>query len=169
VVRIRNVTSTGFGIPLQERDYQDGIHATETVSYLVMERGHHILSDGTQVEAGTFDTAQTSFGAVPFKKAFSVAPVVIASIASDNEAEAVTGRLRRANTLKFQFRLQEQELNVQTHATETVSYIAWEPSSGNIDGLTIEVNKTPNAVKDKFYSIAFTTTFSAAPVFLGDM
>jgi hypothetical protein len=93
VVRIRNVTSTGFDIRLQEWDYQDGIHATETVSYLVMERGHHILSDGTQVEAGTFNTAQTSFGTISFKQPFMVAPVVIASIASNNETEAVTGRV----------------------------------------------------------------------------
>jgi hypothetical protein len=111
VVRFRKVTSTGFDVRLQEWDYQDGMHATETVNYLVMERGHHVLSDGTQVEAGTFDTAQTSFGTIAFKQPFRAAPVAIISIASNNEADAVTGRVCKVSKTAFQFRLQEQKLN----------------------------------------------------------
>jgi hypothetical protein len=169
MLRIRNVTSTGFDIRLQEWDYQDGSHATETVNYLAMERGHHTLSDGTQVEAWTFDTSRTRFETVPFKQLFTLSPVVIASIASVNEAEAVVGRVRRVNTAIFQFRLQEQKLNVQTHATETISYIAWEPLSGTIDGLTIEVNTTPDVVQHTFYSLVFGVSFSDTPVFVADM
>jgi len=32
--------------------YLDIVHTTETVSYMVVERGIHELSDGTWVEAG---------------------------------------------------------------------------------------------------------------------
>jgi PKD repeat protein len=169
VVRIRNVTPTGFDIRVQEWDYLDGIHAVETVSYLVMERGHHILSNGIQVEADTFDTSRTSFGTISFQKPFAVTPVLLTSISSLNEADAVIGRVRRVSSTTFQYRLQEQKLNVQTHATETVSYIAWEPVSEAIDGLTVDVNRTPDAVTDKFYSIIFKSTFTAAPAFLSDM
>lgn len=35
--RIRNVSKTGFEIRLEEWDYQDGAHAPETVSYVVVE------------------------------------------------------------------------------------------------------------------------------------
>jgi hypothetical protein len=95
--------------------------------------------------------------------------VVITSVASFNEAEAVTGRVRRASPTSFQYRLQEQELNAQVHAKETVAYIAWEPSAGPIDGLTVEVKKTPDTVLHTFYRIVFTTSFSDAPVLLADM
>ena len=169
VVRMRNVNTTGFDIRLQEWDYQDGVHTAETVGYLVMERGHHILSDGTHVEVGTVDTAKTSFLTVSFKQPFNVAPVVITSVVSTNEAEAVTGRVRRPSPTSFQYRLQEQELNTQVHAKETVAYIAWEPSAGTIDGLTVKVNKTPDAVLHNFYRILFGTGFSTAPVLLADM
>jgi PKD repeat protein len=169
VVRLRNVNATGFDIRLQEWGYQDGIHAAETVGYLVMERGHHILSDGTHVEVDTVDTAKTSFSTVSFKQPFNVAPVVITSVASFNEAEAVTGRVREASPTSFQYLLQEQELNTRVHAKETVAYIAWEPSAGPIDGLTVEVNKTPDAVLHTFYRIVFTTSFSDTPVLLADM
>ena len=95
--------------------------------------------------------------------------MVIASIASVNEAEAIVGRVRRVNTANFQFRLQEQELTVQTHATETISYIAWESLTGTIDGLTIEVNTTPDVVQHTFYRLVFSASFSDTPVFLADM
>ena len=36
-VRVRNVTATGFEVRLQEWDNQDGNHATENVSYIVIE------------------------------------------------------------------------------------------------------------------------------------
>lgn len=31
----------------------DGPHTTETMSYLVVDAGTHILSDGTMIEAGS--------------------------------------------------------------------------------------------------------------------
>jgi hypothetical protein len=173
VARIRNVTPNGFDIRVQEWDYLDGIHTTETVGYLVMERGSFVLDDGTadgiRVEADTFDTNRTSFTSIPFSQPFNVAPVVLAAINSVNEAAAVIGRLRNISATAFQFRLQEQEKNANSHAMETVSYIAWEPSSATIDGRTFEVNATPKVVTHLFYSIGFTAPFAAVPVFVADM
>ena len=65
--------------------------------------------------------------------------------------------------------MQKQELNSQTHTTETISYIAWEPSSGNIDGLTFEINKTGNVVTDDFHKVTFNQDFMTSPMFLADM
>ena len=53
--------------------------------------------------------------------------------------------------------------------TSTVSYIAWEPSSGTIDGLTFEVNKTGDKINHNFQTIVYDGTFMNAPVFLADM
>jgi hypothetical protein len=173
VVRIRNVTPNGFDIRVQEWDYLDATHPTETVGYLVIERGSFILDDGTadgiRVEADTFDTNRTSFTSIPFSHPFNVAPVVLAAVNSVNEAAAVTGRLRNISSTAFQFRMQEQEKNPNSHAMETVAYIAWESSSGTIDGLTFEVNATPKAVTHLFYHIGFTAPFANLPVFVADM
>ncbi|MCK5324034.1 MAG: PKD domain-containing protein, partial [Desulfobulbaceae bacterium] len=73
VVRIRNVTETGFEIRIQEWDYLDGIHEAETVSYVVMELGSYELADGSYVEAGRFVTQSvTLFNTIEFNLPFNV-------------------------------------------------------------------------------------------------
>lgn len=170
VVRIRNVDSNGFEVRIQEWDYLDGIHGEETVSYIVMEQGSYTLEDGTLVEAGSFETDNTSSSeVVSLNKAFTAEPVVIAAVTSFNEEDAVTGRIRGITTNGFEYRMQEQELNSQVHATETISYIAWEPSSGDVEGLTFEVKKTANSIRHKPYAIPFDQDFMNIPVFFADM
>jgi len=170
VLRIRNVDSRGFDIRVQEWDYLDGAHTTENVSYIVMERGAYALPDGTMVEAGTFDTDTTSsFGWVDFSQTFNQVPVVTSTVSSFNEEDAVCSRLRNIDTTGFEFRMQEQELNRQIHTIETISYIAWEPSSGTVGNLTFEVDKTDDMITHNLQTIVYNETFMATPVFLADM
>ncbi len=170
VARIRNVGATGFEIRVQEWDYLDDIHSMETVGYIVMERGTHTLADGTMVEAGQFETDMTSsFGDVAFSRTFQVAPVVITAVSSYNEADAVTTRVQNVSTNGFELRMQEQEINPQVHDSETICYIAWEPSSGTVDGLTFEVEKTDDVVTHELHTVVYDETFIDVPVFLADM
>jgi hypothetical protein len=170
VLRIQNVDSTGFDIRIQEWDYLDGTHATENVSYIVMERGSYILEDGTKVEAGRFDTDTTgSFGWVDFSQTFNQVPVVTTTVSSFNEEDAVCSRLKNINTTGFDFCMQEQEGNRQIHTIETISYIAWEPSSGTVGNLTFEVDKTNDVITHNLQTIVYNETFMATPVFLADM
>ncbi|MDL2121713.1 MAG: H-type lectin domain-containing protein [Deltaproteobacteria bacterium] len=170
VLRIRNVDSRGFDIRVQEWDYLDGNHTTENASYIVMERGSYILEDGTKVEAGRFDTDTTgSFGWVDFSQTFNQVPVVTSTVSSFNEEDAVCSRLKNIDTTGFDFCMQEQEGNSQIHTTETISYIAWEPSSGTVDNLTFEVDKTDDVITHNLQTIVYNETFIATPVFLADM
>jgi hypothetical protein len=95
--------------------------------------------------------------------------VVIASIQTINEDGAVTGRIRSIDTQGFNFRMQKLERNVKKHATETIGYVAWEPSKGTIDGMPIEVAKTINTVTHSFYTIQFEQSFATTPGFIADM
>lgn len=170
VIRIRNVDENGFEIRVQEWDYLDGTHAEETVSYLVMESGNYTLDDGTKVEAGMFETDKTrGFEPVSFSQSFQKIPVVVTSILSINESDAVIGRIRNIDTQGFDFRLQEQEGNSKNHVTESIGYIAWEPSRGTIDNLTFEINKTSDSVTHNFYTIQFSQNFLTTPMFVADM
>jgi len=172
VVRIQNVDSTGFYVRIQEWAYLNGTHTTENVSYIVMERGSYILEDGTKVEAGRFDTDTTGTGSfewVDFSQTFNQVPVVTSTVSSFNEEDAVCGRLKNIGTTGFDFCMQEQESNSQIHTTETISYIAWEPSSGTVGKLTFEVNKTDDVITHNWQTIVYNETFIATPVFLADM
>jgi hypothetical protein len=170
VIRIRNVDSTGFEIRIQEWGYLDDVHTVETVSYLVMEAGRHTLDDGTRIEAATVVTgAASSFQTVAFSEGFNVVPVVLSTLTSFNDADTVTGRMKRVTTDGFSYRMQEQESNTQDHMQETLSYIAWEPSSGEMGDTSFRVGRTVDAVKHKDYSLLFDSPLASSPIFLADM
>lgn len=56
----------------------DGPHTTETMSYLVVDRGVHTLSDGSIVEAGSFEGLKDSFKFIKFSREFNHVPVILA-------------------------------------------------------------------------------------------
>lgn len=166
VIRIRNVTQDSFEIRIQEWDYLDGSHVQESVSYLVMEQGHFSLPDGTQVEAGTFQT--DSSASVDFQLGFAATPVVTAAITSDNDPAAVTGRLSNTDPSGFSYELQEEAAD-QSHAQESVTYIAWEPGTGEMEGISYEVGRTEDVVTDAQHYITLSQGFTSVPAFLADM
>ena len=170
VIRVRNVTGSGFEVRVQEWEYLDGYHAIEQVNYLVIESGSYELPGGSRVEAGRFSAnAVGSFAAVQFKQPFSTVPVVMTTTTSVNEGDAVAMRLRNITTTTFDYRIQEQEANDQRHAPEEAGYIAWEPSAGSMDGLVFEIGRTANSVTHNFQALPFYEPFSSPPVFLAGM
>ncbi len=170
VVRMRNLDQSGFEIRLQEWDYLDGTHGREKLSYLVVEQGAHKLSDDVQIEAGYFNhaTVQTH-RRIAFKQAFNTKPVIVTSITSTNEADAVTGRVQKVGLAGFDYRLQEQESNRQRHASEQIAYIAWPPSAGIVGNLSFEVARASTLVDHRFQQLAFSSSFAHTPAFIADM
>jgi hypothetical protein len=170
VVRIRNLTSTGFEIRLQNWNYLPDTHAAEQVTFIALERGRHTLEDGTMIEAGLFSTNKVgTFVPVKWSQTFNVVPVVAASIVSANDADAVDGRMRKISTAGFEYTMQEQELNSKTHGLESIAYIAWEPSAGQAGDLTYEVGVTADAVTDAWHVLSFSEPFPVAPGLIADM
>jgi PKD repeat protein len=171
VVRLDGIDNAGFWIRIQEWDYLDGSHTPEAVSYLVMESGSHQLPDGTQVEAGHLEVQNTgtelsatdAFAAVDFSQPFSAAPVVLTSVGSFVETDAVTTRVRNVTEGGFEVGMSEQEANAPVHAAEEIYFIAWAASAGNLDGLRYEVGLSDVAVGQKPYSISFGNGFLAPP------
>jgi hypothetical protein len=170
VVRTQNIHSQGFDIRLQEYEYQDGPHAQEQVSFLVMEMGSYYLPDGTRIEASYFDTQAmySDFDTIPFNSPFQTQPVVTASIATFNGQRPVTGRIHNLSTQGFDYSLQEEEDSALDHEQESVAYIAWEPSNGEIDGTQFEVEFAKNITHEK-KAISFQKPFTASPSILSSM
>jgi Putative metal-binding motif len=168
IIRIKNVNNDGFEIRIQEWDYLDGEHGLETVNYIVMEAGNHILPDGTLIEAGTFE-GNNKIRSIALSEPFNEIPVILASVVTLNEVAAVAGRLRNIDAHGFEFQLQEEEVADRAHINETISYIAWEPSSGKIEDMTYEVARTKDTVRHYFNYIGFSTPFINSPVFIADM
>ena len=171
VVRVRNVSAQGFEVRIQEWDYLLNIegnstaHAEEQISYIVIERGSYILDDGTRVEAGWFNTNGLL---ASFIQTFAVSPVVVSSVVTNNDETPVIVQMSNIDEAGFDYRLQEEELNDQVHATETVSFIAWEPSQGLQNGIKFEVD-TVNAFPEQTTTINFNDSDMHQPQLVTDL
>jgi PKD repeat protein len=169
VVRVRQVDQTGFDISLQPWDTGASPHAPEAVGYLVMERGRFRLLDGSSVESGTIETDPTyPKHSITFSEPFSHTPVVMATVTNGQGPAGVVGQPGRVNKKGFQFQLRPQEASAISGAPQAVSYIAWEPSTGTLDGLAYEVSRTGRVKRSQFSTITFKEPFLAAPIFLAD-
>ncbi len=167
-VKIRNVTSEGFEIRLREWPGQDGEHVAEKVSYLAIEQGTSVLADGTVVVAGMF-TGSTNWQKINFSQSWSKIPVILTSITSAHNDEAVTGR-GVPGTSSFAYLLQAGEGTKQaTVQAETVHYVALEPGTGSQDSWQYEVRTKGVLVTDSWKTVDFTTNFLQAPMLFAGM
>jgi hypothetical protein len=169
VVRIQNVDTTGFDIRIQEWDYLDGLHCYEQISYLVIEKGSYVLPGDIILEAGSFEADGNNFKFNAFSTTFNNVPVVIASVTSINEPNAVVGRIRNISRNGFEYYLQREEKNKTKHGVENISFIACEPFSGVLNHLKLEVGTTGNKVTHKFHHLSYNEKYLNIPNFLADM
>ncbi|PIE60382.1 MAG: hypothetical protein CSA31_02340, partial [Desulfobulbus propionicus] len=167
VMRLRNINPTSFEIKFAEWDYLDGDHPGETISFLVIEKGHHNI-DGTIIEAGTI-TGTTRFTVNNFQESFEEAPIVLTTVSSENEQEVIAGRIKNVTTSGFSYYFREQESNPNTHAGEAINYIAWQLGSGSIDTITFEAGNTPDAVYNAWYDITYQNKGKHLPFTFADI
>ena len=121
-IRIRNLTPSSFDVRIQEWEYLDGWHTTESASYIVVESGIHTLEDGTVIAAGVTTTA-TQWQSLSFDHQFNTTPVVFSQTLTESESDAVVTRQRDVSTNGFSLRLQEEEKRGM-HGEESVGWIA---------------------------------------------
>ena len=137
VVRLQNITGSGFDMRYQEWDYLDGAHGSaEEIPYLVLEKGRYAMPDGSVWEAGTFSLDGTgAFKSVSFAQSFAGAPKLFLSVQTNNGAQAVTVRAKDVTAEGFAAALYEEEALMDGHIPETVGYLAvYQPSaSGSVD------------------------------------
>lgn len=161
-MRVRNVTDTGFEFQIDEYDYQDGIHGAETVSWLAISEGTHVLANGSTLVAGTA-SAGTGYADVSFGETLTNA-VVLHEVTSVNDPDAVVSRIRNVDDTGFQVRLREQEQG-SSHVPEQISWIALEAGTG----AGLDAGISGNVITHLADSFVFTESFSEAPVLLGDL
>ncbi len=94
LIRLRNVTGTGFEFQIDEWDYLNGAHPKEIVSYIAMETGLWI--NGLVYEVGKVQTNHR-FEDVTLKYPFSPSATVLTQVQTLNGGSAVTNQTRTHN------------------------------------------------------------------------
>ena len=165
LVRVRNVTANSFQWQIDEWDYLDGVHGTETASYMVIEAGTHTLSNGTRLVAGKANVNHQAINVnLP---GLNGKPVVLATVASVKGSSAVTTRINNVTGNGFRIRLQEEEGNDGRHARENVSYVAVEQGAGISDGKPFVVS-TGSASHSKS-TVSFGASLGVTPALFANM
>lgn len=162
VVRIRNVDATGFEIRIEEYDYLNRQHVSETVSVLVVEAGTYELADGTVITAGNVDTINDTASRVTFENEFRGRPIVLGQVTTQNGGSTVAPRVQAVRSDGFTVRLQEQESFDDGHVNETLSYLAIERGQGDAaGGLSFDAILTPRDVTNRNYEVEFDTNIGS--------
>ena len=133
-----------------------------------MEKGFYTMDNGINIEAGSFSGA-SRFQKITLQQPYAQIPVILTQIITENDTSAVTGRIQNSDQSAFEYKLQEQESTKNAHAKETISYIAWEPGKGEIEGLLFETGLTLESVTDNGENLTFQTAFQAPPLFIAGM
>jgi len=157
-MRVRNVTTTGFEYQIDEWDYRDGAHTTETISFLAIEPGVHDLNGITMV--GGSVTVNHNWQTPSFSEPFGSTPIVLSQIVTANEASAATVRQRNVNGASFQLKVDEEEGNDRVHSFETVHYVALSIGSGELNGQPIRTGTTGKTVDERWDTVPFGSSFS---------
>ena len=122
-LRVRNVTDTGFEFQIDEWDYQDGLHGTETVSWIAVSEGSYTLELGQTISAGRTSMRDETATEIDLD-AHDSAPAVFAQVTSHNGSQGVITRVSSVDAADFTVRMQEQENSDHKHVAETLDWIA---------------------------------------------
>ena len=160
-VRVRNVAADSFEFTIEEWQYLDGRHGSESVTYAVFECGCYTLSDGTPVSVGT---AQLGNGwtRASFRREFDDAPVVLSQSQTYRGYQAVVTRNGNVTADGVGLRLQEEE-TYGWHKEETVGYVAVGDGGGSVEA------GTRPGVTDEWADLSFDGSYDDPPAFLADV
>ncbi|MBK1707280.1 hypothetical protein [Halochromatium glycolicum] len=135
-MRLRAVSDIGFEIRFQEwdyrqRDFADNYHAVEDIPYLVLQPGHHLLSDGSEWEVGRFTLNGTgNWTGILFDTPFAAVPHLFLTIQTANGNQAVAVRAKNLSTDGFDAALFEEEALMDGHLLERIGYLAIDSLNG---------------------------------------
>ncbi|MCH2229774.1 MAG: T9SS type A sorting domain-containing protein [Crocinitomicaceae bacterium] len=160
-INIFNVTTGGFDLNIQEADNMDGSHTTETVHYIVVEKGNHTFPDGTNIQAGTISSASLTFQNINFSDPYPLTPAIFTQVQTNNSStNYLKTRQRNATINSFDVKLERGESTNTTapSASEEIGYVSISKGIGIIDGVQIEVNSFTASNANTNHTL--TTTFN---------
>lgn len=166
VVRLQNVTGEGFQARIQEPNYKDGRHITESVSYLVVEAGDWTLADGTRIAAGSYNSAKLTsagFESVDLT-GFDHKPTVLSQVQTTNDDDWVVTRTTQSSPGEVKIAMQEEEaLNNGSHGSETIGWFAIDQGITTSSDTLLQGGITDTAYTERTATVTFEQAFDAAP------
>ncbi|GAA5144269.1 hypothetical protein GCM10023213_34100 [Prosthecobacter algae] len=171
VLRVRNVTTTGFQYQIDEWDFKNGYHPAETVHFLALTEGTHVF--GTQRWQVGRISAVNRTNVASTLTGFTAAPVVLGQVETTVNSAGVTGlgvkalktRISGVTSTGFQVKLETQELDTGTLSNEGIGYMAISTGTGYLDGKVLSAVRTTGGVTSTLATVTFPAA-RTAPVLI---
>jgi hypothetical protein len=179
VAVITATTSSSFTVRIQEPDNETDTHGFEDVAYVVMERGAHILPDGTRVDVNSTTTnfyygnaaAGSDDGVCTFTQTFTNTPAVLTSLQSDNNTgspDFFTASQLLVTPTDFACSVEvPDDSTLAPTQPETYGWIALSQGRFGNNGILLEATTTSTSITGwtdtPWYEQAFFTEFLNAP------
>lgn len=172
IVRIEDIEKDRFTARIQEPNYKNGWHTTESFSYLVLEEGTWELENGTQLEVGTLNsdaTANSNWEEIDFSTDFENTPITLSQVKTDNGSNFVRTRQKDTSALGFSVAMEEEEALNTFHPTEILGWMAISPGKGSWNGLSCQAGNTVNRVTHKWNTFEFDNRFERELMLLASL
>jgi len=180
-VRIRNASSTGFEVRLQNPSGSN--LASDTINYFVIEEGNWDIN-GIKVEARKHQTSTTGSSAggwlydlKTFTNVFFSDPIVLHQVMTDEDSSWIasyvsrsTGRFNPPDINGMRIALNGAEA-ASSHGTETIGWIAiGANATSTVNGTLFETYRTSDSVlghDDGCYNFNYQNAYSIPPIVIG--
>lgn len=178
IVRVNDIQSNQFELYLTEPSNLNGMHGVaETISYIVLEAGVHVLDNGTMLEVGTVNTGATVGQSIPsptwetvnFTAPFIGAPIVMTHVQSGAGTPFLSTRQEATTSTGFQVALQPEELVSAPQNSLNVGYLAIEAHVGSWNGIAYEAIQTSRLFTELFTNLTFQQAYTSAPHFIASL
>lgn len=162
VLRVRNVTTTGFEYQIDEWDYRNGYHPAETLHFLAFTEGVHQVGS-MRWQAGRTTGVNRTARTVSVN-GFTGVPVVLAQVESTVNQEGSGGtkgvkalktRLSNVTSAGFQVGLETQETDTGAISDENIGWIAVSQGEGLLDGAMVSSVRSSTLVSNAFTAVTF--------------
>ncbi len=128
-LRMKDITSQGFSIAMQEQENNDGNHGEETFCFIAMEKWSGVIDD-LMVEVGATENGLSDTAAtMSFEQQFPTIPFVVADMQSTNGSDtAILGMSNLSATDITMTVVEEQSADSEIgHTSEVGGYFAVAP------------------------------------------
>lgn len=173
LLRIRDVSLTGFEVATLESEGSDGFHPGMTFDYVAIEPGSHTLPNGTEIVAGIHSTTRqigrgvglTSFDTVSLGQTLTATANVVAALQTMNSepmdlANTVSSpfmavAMQNATASTVQMAIERAETSTGTVVQEDIGWIAFPAgTSGDfIDSLNTSISWDARTTADTIVGV----------------
>ncbi len=133
--RMRNISTTGFEIKLQEQQSGNNNVSTEEVSWVAIEKGSDNANMTMEADATGY-TVRHNWANINFTNIYA-SPVFLADLQTYTGGDPAGIRYRNLNTTNVQVKVEEERSsdNETNHSYEDVGYVVFEAPGDIVDSL----------------------------------